>query len=179
MAMQGGIVRTAAMERIWTMKHLYIILMLAVIVAIPALLPADSDGPAQKALGTYKIKGRELFNGDLYELTGKVELVEEQITVSLTYRKAGHPSLDFEGIFKTKLTEILFEELKVNGTIRRTFVLKSKIEASEDEDAAATLKPDGWVKIRKTQDETFAFTLHYAFDVEGDRYRGGGKGQQG
>lgn len=159
------------------MKHLYIILMLAVVVAIPALLPADSDAPAQKALGTYKIEGRELFNGDPYKLTGSVRLAAKKITVSISYSNPDRSGLKFEGIFEPKLTETLFKELEVNGTIRRKFVLKSKAEAAED-DEDATLKFDGWVKIRKTQAETFELTLHYAFEIKGDRYNGGGKGPQ-
>ena len=164
------------------MKHLYIILMLAVVIAIPAILPADSDGPAQKAFGTYKIKGRELHNGDPYKLTGSVTLAAKKITVSLSFSNPDHPPLAFVGVFETKLTETLFEELEVNGTIRRKFVLKEKADAAEkdnEEGEEIVLKPDGWVKIRKTPDETYEFTLHYAFGPRGSRHNGGGKGQKG
>ncbi|HDZ19913.1 hypothetical protein LCGC14_0094910 [marine sediment metagenome] len=160
------------------MKHLYIILMLAVVVAIPAILPADSDAPAQKALGTYKIIGRELHSGDPYKFTGTVGLTKNKVTVSLNFSNPDHGSLGFVGLFEPKLTETLFEELEINGTIRRKFVLKSKADAAE-EDEDTPLKFDGWVKIRKTQDETFELTLHYEFGDIGARHNGGGKGDQG
>ena len=160
------------------MARFSIILMLAVVVAIPAILPADSDAPAQKAFGRYKITGRELYNGDPYEFTGNVRLAKEKITVTIIYNNDDRARLHFEGLFETELTETLFKELEVNGTIRRKFVLRSKAEAAGDDDDII-LKSDGWVKIRKTQDETFEFTLHYTFGIEGARFLGGGKGQQG
>ncbi|HDZ19914.1 hypothetical protein LCGC14_0094920 [marine sediment metagenome] len=157
------------------MKHLYIILMLAVVVAIPAILPADSDGPTQSPFGRYKIVGRELFRGDPYKFTGSVLLEEKMITVTLNYSNPDRPSATIIGFIEPKLTETLFEELEINGTIRRKFVLKSDAEAAE-EDEDIVVKSVGWVKIRKTQDETYELTLHYRFSDEGLRLTGGGKG---
>ena len=164
------------------MKHLYIILMLAVVIAIPAILPADSDGPAQKAFGTYKIEGRELFNGDPYKLTGSVTLDKKMLTVTINYTNPDRSSMTFVGLFEPKLTETLFKELEVNGTIRRKFVLKSEADAAEEAeegDEEIVVKAAGWVKIRKTQDETFELTLHYEFGGKGARLNGGGKGPKG